>query len=603
MFEFQSLFSGPGRRPAAEDDDQRFPAFQAAWRQGTDATTLFGPKPFELKGSVGTSGADNFRPDVAKVETFLNRTGHYQPLTEDGPGGYHSDSLDGAIKGFQKENGLQVDGLLKPNGPTIGALGERLGGAGEASTAGTLDYRPEDTREPKSGPNDPDTEIMEIPGWNPNLPPIRVPVPKIKWPEPRLDPPYDATALDADPFPGHTISEMGAKDHDSWAAQLPRDSDPGQTARMLKGAIAEYGDQGRADVADLLGRFHQIDPDKAEGLRTLLKDDHGEDVPFRVAPRGEGYREPTDDEKLAKAPKAPFGSAQGADRWAAGNMAEVLLGKGDYADAVKHFSTDNSATMPYLAAVHESMRDKDPMAAMKFATQMQKAGLAMAADAPEQPTPPTTPAPTPVTNPPETTTPVPTPEPTPEMSPAPSPTPQPPHEPPTTTPEPTQPPTTEPPKPPAGSTASHRTAKSIEEILKDAKANGGWLAIGGDKQINDGTECVALVKAVVPELRNVSTRDWRQGEVIPGDGAPSLEPGTAIASGWDKDGKYPSNRSGNHAMIYMGPDPDVPGNVIVIDQYGPRDGRNGERSRKGRPAEKRSVSPGELHGYSVIRRK
>ncbi|CAA7624174.1 hypothetical protein MTBLM5_60189 [Magnetospirillum sp. LM-5] len=99
-------------------------------------------------------------------------------------------------------------------------------------------------------------------------------------------------------------------------------------------------------------------------------------------------------------------------------MADVLLGKGDYGEAIKHFRTDTSATMPYLAAVHDQMRDKDPMAAMKFATQMRDAGLAMADAAPEPPAPtlpPVTQAP--VTNPPETTTPVPTQEPTPAPTP------------------------------------------------------------------------------------------------------------------------------------------------------------------------------------------
>ncbi|CAA7614919.1 Putative cytoplasmic protein (modular protein) [Magnetospirillum sp. LM-5] len=114
-------------------------------------------------------------------------------------------------------------------------------------------------------------------------------------------------------------------------------------------------------------------------------------------------------------------------------MADVLLGKTDYADAVTHFRTDTSATMPYLAAVHEQMRDKDPMAAMKFATQMRDAGLAMADAAPEPPAPtlpPVTQAP--VNNPPETTTPEPTQAPTTE----------PPVTTPAPTPEPTQPPET-----------------------------------------------------------------------------------------------------------------------------------------------------------------
>ncbi|CAA7614270.1 hypothetical protein [Magnetospirillum sp. UT-4] len=116
-----------------------------------------------------------------------------------------------------------------------------------------------------------------------------------------------------DPFPGHTISAEGARAHESWAAQLPRDSDPRQTARMLKTAIDTYGDQGRADVADLLGRFHQHDAGKAATLRKEMATLTGETLPFRVAPLGEGFRAPTDAERLSQAPKAPFGSPGGAD--------------------------------------------------------------------------------------------------------------------------------------------------------------------------------------------------------------------------------------------------------------------------------------------------
>lgn len=493
MFDkIRPFFTNPPRRQSSplgaglsDDDEPAMPAFQQAWKQGATFEDLFGPSPFTLHGSVGRSGADNHRPDVAKVETFLGDAGYYKPLTQDGPDGWHSTNLDSAIRSFQKDKGLKVDGFLKPNGPTLAKIGSLLGGG--ASPAKTT----ETAQGVWGGPNNDQPGIPDMP-WPPRAPkpPVEVSTgPTIPWPKPKppvdgpdlpggdiwekpqpptggqddLDalirimnggqkpepdgtPPYRPTpprlppitrphdggiahppATVPDRFPGHTISESGAKEHDDWAKLLVRDSDPSQTARMLKGAIAEYGDQGRADVADLLGRFHKIDPAKAETLRRAVRDATGEDLPFRVAPLGEGFRELTDEEKLARAPKSPFGTAHGADRWAADNMAEVLLGKGDYADAVKRFRTDRDATMPYLAAVHEQMRDKNPMQAMKFATQMREAGLAMVADAPEPPTPPATQPP--ATNPPETTTPAPTPVPTPP--------PQPTTEPPATTPAPT----------------------------------------------------------------------------------------------------------------------------------------------------------------------
>jgi peptidoglycan hydrolase-like protein with peptidoglycan-binding domain len=144
-FDFQSLFnedperqlvSGPGatsewrikpRSLMDDDSDPRFPAFQQAWQQGAGLGDLFGPEPFKLQGTVAPSGGDNTRADVAKVQTLLGKTGHLD-LGSDGPSGYANPNTDRAIRDFQKDNGLQVDGVLKPNGPTISKLSGLLGG-------------------------------------------------------------------------------------------------------------------------------------------------------------------------------------------------------------------------------------------------------------------------------------------------------------------------------------------------------------------------------------------------------------------------------------------------------------------------------------------
>jgi peptidoglycan hydrolase-like protein with peptidoglycan-binding domain len=120
---------GSWRAQAVDDamDDSRFGAFQQAWRNGASDADLFGDKPFDLKGAVGAGNSVNRRADVAKVETFLGRTGHYKPL-KDGPSGYVSNSLDEAIRGFQADNGLDADGILNPGGPTIAALKKIVAG-------------------------------------------------------------------------------------------------------------------------------------------------------------------------------------------------------------------------------------------------------------------------------------------------------------------------------------------------------------------------------------------------------------------------------------------------------------------------------------------
>lgn len=43
-------------------------------------------------------------------------------------------NTDKAIRDFQQDNGLQVDGVLKPGGPTIAKLGGLLGGRAEANS-------------------------------------------------------------------------------------------------------------------------------------------------------------------------------------------------------------------------------------------------------------------------------------------------------------------------------------------------------------------------------------------------------------------------------------------------------------------------------------
>lgn len=430
-FDFQSLFTdqpqrqpsgSPGAEPEwrikptsfAEDDaDPRFPAFQQAWKQGAGLNDLFGPDPFKLQGTVAPSGGDNTRPDVAKVQTLLGKAG-YVGIRDGGPNGYPSDMLDGAIRRFQQDKGLKVDGVLKPGGPTITALGGLLGGGEKQSQTTSWRYPMDE----KPGGRDP----WDIPGATPPYFPAPKPKPQPTGstqdsdvealirimnggktpseprPQPQPTPPRlprpndfpidgDMKPDDWDRLRGHTINQDGIESNQGYAEMLVRDSDPSQTARMLKRTIDEYGDQGRGDVADLLGRFQKVDANKAEALRREIAKATGEMLPYRIAPLGEGFREPTEEDRIAAAPKVPFGSAQGADRWAAGNMAEVLLGRGDYADAITHFrgeiGQNRGADMPYLAAVHEIMGDKNPGLAAKFATQMRAAGLTETPDGPQ----------------------------------------------------------------------------------------------------------------------------------------------------------------------------------------------------------------------------
>lgn len=70
----------------------------------------------------------NRREDVIKVETILGNTGHHDLSRTDGPLGWWGERQEKAVKAWQGDNGLKVDGLLKPNGPTISSLKKSTGG-------------------------------------------------------------------------------------------------------------------------------------------------------------------------------------------------------------------------------------------------------------------------------------------------------------------------------------------------------------------------------------------------------------------------------------------------------------------------------------------
>ncbi len=126
-----SGFSGTQQRPRQtrlvdDADDQRFPAFQQAWREGQPVEALLGSQPFRLKATVNGNGGDNLRPDIAKVQVLLNKAGYHEIDGKEGPNGYHSARLDKDIRKFQQAHNLRVDGKLLPSGETMRTLEERV---------------------------------------------------------------------------------------------------------------------------------------------------------------------------------------------------------------------------------------------------------------------------------------------------------------------------------------------------------------------------------------------------------------------------------------------------------------------------------------------
>lgn len=64
--------------------------------------------------------------DIVDTKKSLMALGYYAPLESGEPGAWVDNDLFAGIKRFQRDNGLQVDALIRPGGPTERALNEAL---------------------------------------------------------------------------------------------------------------------------------------------------------------------------------------------------------------------------------------------------------------------------------------------------------------------------------------------------------------------------------------------------------------------------------------------------------------------------------------------
>lgn len=77
-----------------------------------------GDRLFDLQSGVG-AGQANRRGDVFKLQALLHREGVLDAAATEGPTGYWGGRDDYALRKFQKENGLAIDGYALPDGETI----------------------------------------------------------------------------------------------------------------------------------------------------------------------------------------------------------------------------------------------------------------------------------------------------------------------------------------------------------------------------------------------------------------------------------------------------------------------------------------------------
>lgn len=104
---------GPGNRD--------WEAVRGRWMEGASLRDLFGDSLFRLNGPVG-AGRTNQRGDVFKLQALLHREGMLDAAATGGPTGYWGNRDDLAMRDYQKEGGLTVDGWAAPAGPTLAAL-------------------------------------------------------------------------------------------------------------------------------------------------------------------------------------------------------------------------------------------------------------------------------------------------------------------------------------------------------------------------------------------------------------------------------------------------------------------------------------------------
>ena len=93
--------------------------------------------PLRIRDSVGMEGL-NSRRDVAKVENLLGQAGALDLAKTDGVTGFFGARADEAVRKFQKDRGLKVDGLINPNGPTFRTL---IAGGGQRGNSAGLPGR------------------------------------------------------------------------------------------------------------------------------------------------------------------------------------------------------------------------------------------------------------------------------------------------------------------------------------------------------------------------------------------------------------------------------------------------------------------------------
>jgi hypothetical protein len=120
-----------------------------------------------------------------------------------------------------------------------------------------------------------------------------------------------------------------------------------------------------------------------------------------------------------------------------------------------------------------------------------------------------------------------------------------------------------------GASASPRVERVYAEhkgVIADPEHLVGQPVVKNKK---GDAQCAELIKHLA-HAPNTQPQNWQKGTSITAENVTSMEPGTPIASGWDKQGYYPNNSTGQHTGIFAGPIYDKSGHAVgfkIVEQY------------------------------------
>ncbi len=190
--------------------------------------------------------------DVLNTKNALAQTGDYQVpdfgITEVPDMGM----IDG-LKNFQQKNGLKVDGVMKPGGPTESKIGEVLGGP---TGNGADPLAPKKPTKPKPGKIDPLTGLPEV-----KMPKLKTPgkglwQPVVKKPKP------DATTW----FQSPKVKSLPDEDHSSNTRALDgmlQYSKNGSLPALFADTLKTGDEKAVNEFANFMQQLNERKPDRA----------------------------------------------------------------------------------------------------------------------------------------------------------------------------------------------------------------------------------------------------------------------------------------------------------------------------------------------------